>query len=70
MCLSVWGRSARSQVEALRCHAGHGLMLVSKTVAVCCENMKHKYTWDRLQILYVLEQAVVFVIGGGVAQSV
>jgi hypothetical protein len=24
-CLSAWGRSALPQVEALRCHAGHGL---------------------------------------------
>jgi hypothetical protein len=24
-CLSAWGRSARPQMEALRCHAGHGL---------------------------------------------
>jgi hypothetical protein len=24
--LSAWGRSARPQVEALRCHAGHGLV--------------------------------------------
>jgi hypothetical protein len=28
MCLSVWGRSARPQVEALRCHAGHGLRII------------------------------------------
>jgi hypothetical protein len=25
MCLSAWGRSARPQVEALRCHAGQSL---------------------------------------------
>jgi hypothetical protein len=24
-CLSSWGRSARRQMEALRCHAGYGL---------------------------------------------